>query len=129
MGITHLIGLTAQSISNKIQQKGTIKVWLDKYQITMKFNCIDRTIEIVDVKSGVYLSNNLTADSLPEHFDEDRFKRMMRPILANRFSEVKKEEKEQLIQNEIEREEAKREQEAKDWEETKKYLNETFGGY
>lgn len=123
MGITHLIGLTAQLISNKTQQKGTIKVWLDNYQITMEYNCINRTIEIVDVKSGVYLSNNLTADSLPENFDEDRFKRMMRPILANRFSEVQKEEKEQLIQNEIEREEAKREQETEYWENMKYHLN------
>ena len=126
MGITHLIGLTAQLISNKIQLKGTIVAWLGKYQLTIEYNCIDNTIEIVDVKSGVFLSNNLTADALPEEFDENKFKCLMRPILANRFSEVQTEKEEQLKQNEIEREEAKREQETEYWQDMKYHINNTL---
>ena len=129
MNTTYVIAQAALNIALNDEPYGWFDVWEDSYRLLIYYDCAFDLVEIQLVEKGVYLSNNLVLDYLPDDFDEECFHKAMLPILKKRYDEIKKEKEMEESFNYEERERDRREQEAADWEHTIEYLNRTFGLY
>lgn len=127
MNTTYIIAEAAQRIALNHEPHGVFDVWEDGYKVLCTYDCAFGHIDIQKVERGAYLSNNLMVDMLPEEFDEDLFLSVMIPIMKKRYEEIERDRKESEESDREEEERERQERESADWEETKRYLNDTFG--
>jgi hypothetical protein len=129
MGMTYLIAQILIQLSLKHLFQGELIVWVQGYKIIFEYDCECPYIKVKSVYTGIFLSNDLTRCGLPEWIDLDVLNQLIAPILKLRLKEMIADNQRFKEEERRERELSKSEQKAKDWEETKKYLNETFGLY
>lgn len=129
MGMTNLIAQILIQLNLKHLFQGELIVWVQDYKIIFEYDCECSHIKVKSVHTGIFLSNDLTRCGLPEWIDLDVLSQLIAPILKLRLKEMIADNQRFKEEQRRERELSESEQEAKDWEETKKYLNETFGEY
>lgn len=127
--MTYLIAQILIQLSLKHLFQGELIVWVQGYKIIFEYDCECPYIKVKSVYTGIFLSNDLTRCGLPEWIDLDVLNQLIAPILKLRLKEMIADNQRFKEEERRERELSKSEQKAKDWEETKKYLNETFGLY
>lgn len=129
MGMTYLVAQILIQLSLKHLFQGELIVWVQDYKIIFEYDCECPYIKVKSVHTGIFLSNDLTRCGLPEWIDLDVLNQLIAPILKLRLKEMIADNQRFKEEERREKELSELEQEAKDWEETKKYLNETFGLY
>ena len=129
MNTTYIIAEAARKIAVNPEPYGYFDIWEDGYKVLFTYDCYFDNIDIQKVERGAYMSNNLVVDMLPEEFDEDLFLSVMIPIMKKRYKEIERDRKESEESDREEEERERQERESADWEETKRYLNDTFGLY
>lgn len=129
MDMTYLIAQILIQLNLKHLFQGELIVWVQGYKIIFEYDCECPYIKVKSVYTGIFLSNDLTRCGLPEWIDLDVLNQLIAPILKLRLKEMIADNQRFKEEERRERELSESEQKAKDWEETKKYLNETFGLY
>lgn len=127
--MTYLIAQILIQLNLKHLFQGELIVWVQGYKIIFEYDCECPYIKVKSVYTGIFLSNDLTRCGLPEWIDLDVLNQLIAPILKLRLKEMIADNQRFKEEERRERELSESEQKAKDWEETKKYLNETFGLY
>jgi hypothetical protein len=129
MGMTYLIAQILIQLNLKHLIQGELIVWVQDYKIIFEYDCERPYIKVKSVHTGIFLSNDLTRCGLPEWIDLDVLNQLIAPILKLRLKEMIADNQRFKEEERREKELSELEQEAKDWKETKKYLNDTFGEY
>lgn len=129
MGMTYLIAQILIQLNLKHLIQGELIVWVQGYKIIFEYDCECPYIKVKSVYTGIFLSNDLTRCGLPEWIDLDVLNQLIAPILKLRLKEMIADNQRFKEEERREKELSELEQKTKDWEETKKYLNETFGEY
>lgn len=129
MGMTYLIAQILIQLNLKHLIQGELIVWVQDYKIIFEYDCECPYIKVKSVYTGIFLSNDLTRCGLPEWIDLDVLNQLIAPILKLRLKEMIADNQRFKEEKRRKRELSELKQESKDWEETKKYLNDTFGLY